>query len=112
MLVKKIKKAELYSRRAALAANTSLEILKQRRFNATTRVRGRVYAKQFLSDSVRGVLLDADSFVVVIKCVDTGTDWSTFLNTFSAKNLKVRSILPINNIRTLYSSLSAGLDLQ
>ena len=77
MLVKKNKNmlnANISLRRDSLIASTSLELLKQRKLNETVRARNRVFAKQFLSNTVREVLQCENSFAVVVKCVQTGSD--------------------------------------
>lgn len=98
-------------KRAALRADTSLEILRQKKANLIKRLGGRVFARRFVAQQVGQVLQDLSSYVIVVKCVDVEGIRQRFVSFLGAECVSDSlTILPITNVKELYGVLERGND--
>lgn len=103
-ITQNIKDITLRTKRSALLAGTSLELLKQKRRSSASRISGHQFAKRFLGNLIRDRITSDQTYLVAIKSVSV--DNGAHLLDRLALPTSSTTIIPVSGSSALYSLLA------
>lgn len=100
-----IKDITLRTKRSALLAGTSLELVKQKRRSSASRISGHQFAKHFLGNLIRETITCDQTYLVAFKSV--GVDSAVHLLDRLVLPTSSTTVIPVPGITALYALLAS-----
>lgn len=104
-ITRDIKAITLRTKRSALLAGTSLELVKQKRRSSASRISGHQFAKHFLGNLIRETIVSDQTYLVAVKSV--GVESAAHLLDRLVLPISSTTVIPVPSTPALYALLAS-----